>query len=97
MSVRYAVSIDNGPLKIIDTRTFGRSEEWKQNVLRNYVVRNEKLQQINEGKHTLRIYAIDPGVVLDRILIDLGGLKSAYSVIPETNQTGSPSFSNNIK
>ena len=72
-SVRYAISIDNGPLKIIDTRTFGRSEEWKQNVLRNYVVRNEKLQQINGGKHILRVYTIDPGVVLDRIVIDLAG------------------------
>ncbi|MEO6719134.1 MAG: glycosyl hydrolase 115 family protein [Ferruginibacter sp.] len=92
MSVRYGVSIDNGPLKIIDTKTFDRDEEWKQNVLRNYAVRNEKMQYINEGRHTLRIYAIDPGVVLDRIVIDLGGLKSAYGVIPQTNQTGSRSF-----
>ncbi|MEO6455128.1 MAG: hypothetical protein ABIN97_13695, partial [Ginsengibacter sp.] len=97
MSVRYAVSIDNGPLKIIDSRTFGRSEEWKQNVLRNYAVRNEKLQHINAGRHTLRIYTIDPGVVLDRILIDLGGLKSAYSVIPQTRQIVSPPSSSNKK
>ncbi|MEO6733565.1 MAG: glycosyl hydrolase 115 family protein [Ferruginibacter sp.] len=97
MSVRYGVSIDNGPLKIIDTRTSGRSEEWKQNVLRNYAVRSEKMQHINAGKHTLRIYTIDPGVVLDRILIDLGGLKSAYSVIPQTRQIVSPPSSSNKK
>ncbi|MEO6674760.1 MAG: glycosyl hydrolase 115 family protein, partial [Ginsengibacter sp.] len=97
MSVRFAVSIDNGPLKIIDTRTSGRSDEWKQNVLRNYAVKNEKLQHINAGRHTLRIYTIDPGVVLDRILIDLGGLKSAYSVIPQTRQIVSPPSSSNKK
>ena len=33
--MRYAVSIDDGPLTIVDFKTFGRSEEWKQNVLRN--------------------------------------------------------------
>jgi hypothetical protein len=96
-TVRYAISIDNGPLKIIDTRTFGRSEEWKQNVLRNYAVRNEKFQYLDEGRHTLRIYTIDPGVVLDRIVIDLGGLKSAYGVIPETNQVRFQPFSSNKK
>ena len=92
ISVRYAVSIDDGPVKIIDARTFERSEEWKQNVLRNYAIRKEQLQHIQAGKHTLRIYAIDPGIVLDRIVIDLGGLKSAYGVIPETTQIGSPPF-----
>jgi hypothetical protein len=38
-SMRYALSVDDGPLQIVDFRTFGRSEEWKQNVLRN---RSEK-------------------------------------------------------
>jgi hypothetical protein len=32
----------------------------------------------------LKIYGIDPGVMLDEIRIDLGGLKKAYSLLPET-------------
>jgi hypothetical protein len=39
---------------------------------------------LNAGKHTLKIYSVDPGVIIDEIRIDLGGLKKAYSVIPET-------------
>lgn len=39
-SMRYAVAVDDGPLKIIDFRTFGRSEEWKQNVLSNRAEKN---------------------------------------------------------
>lgn len=31
--MRYAVSVDNGPLKVVDFKMQGRSEEWKQNVL----------------------------------------------------------------
>jgi len=83
-SVRYAVSIDNGPLKTVDIRTVGRSEEWKQNVLRNRAERKIKMPFLTAGKHTLKIFCIDPGVILDEILIDLGGLKKAYSSVPET-------------
>lgn len=67
--MRYAVSIDNGPLKVLDFKTQGRSEEWKQNVLRNSAIRKIKTQDLKPGKHTLRIYMIDPGVILDRIFI----------------------------
>jgi len=83
-SMRYAVSVDDGPLKLVDFKTVGRTEEWKQNVLRNSAIKKVEGQTINPGKHTLKIFMVDPGVVLDRIVIDLGGLKKAYSVIPET-------------
>lgn len=83
-SVRYAVSIDNGPMKTVDIKTFGRSEEWKQNVLRNRAERKIEMSFLTAGKHTLKIHSIDPGVILDEIRIDLGGLKKAYSTIPET-------------
>ena len=83
-SMRYAVSVDGGQLQIVNFRTFGRSEEWKQNVLKNLAERKLSFSSIDKGKHTLRIYSIDPGVTLQNILIDLGGLKKAYGAIPET-------------
>ncbi len=76
--MRYAVSVDNGPVKIVDFKTQGRSEEWKQNVLTNTAIRKINIGELNSGKHTLRIYMIDPGVILDRIWIDFGGLKKGY-------------------
>jgi hypothetical protein len=82
--MRYAISIDDGPLTTVDFRTVGRSEEWKQNVLSNSAIRKVTLQKIGAGRHVLKIYSIDPGVVLDRIVIDLGGLRSHYGIIPET-------------
>ena len=83
-SMRYAVSVDNGPVRLVDFRTVGRSDEWKQNVLKNQASREIQLQFLKKGKHTLRLYAVDPGVVVNRILIDLGGLKKAYGTINET-------------
>jgi hypothetical protein len=83
-NLRYAVSIDDGAIKTVDFETAGRSEEWKQNVLRNRAERKIEMPYLNPGKHKLRIYCIDPGVILDEIRIDLGGLKKAYGAIPET-------------
>ena len=90
--MRYAVSVDGGPLQVVDFRTFGRSEEWKQNVLKNRAEKKVPLSTLAKGAHTLRIYSVDPGVVLQKVLVDLGGLKKAYSTVPETKPvpTGAP-------
>jgi hypothetical protein len=75
--VRYAVSIDNGPLKIVDFKTAGRSEEWKRNVLSNTAQR-KIAETLAAGKHTLTIYMIDPGVIIDRLEISLGNVPPYY-------------------
>jgi hypothetical protein len=82
--MRYAVAIDDNAPEVLDFKTVGRSEEWKQNVLRNNSIKKFKSQLLNKGRHVLKIYAIDPGVILDRITIDLGGLQKVYGTIPET-------------
>jgi hypothetical protein len=83
-SMRYALSVDKGPMQIVDFRTFGRSEEWKQNVLRNRAERVIPLSLLEKGKHTLRIYAVDPGMMLDGSLINLDRNIKAYGAIEET-------------
>jgi len=82
--MRYAASVDDGPATVLNFRTIGRSEEWKQNVLSNAALRSIKVPELKAGKHQLKIYLIDPGVILDRIVFDLGGLKPFYGLIPET-------------
>ncbi|WP_276483004.1 glycosyl hydrolase 115 family protein [Paraflavitalea pollutisoli] len=84
VSMRYGVRLDDGAVQVVDTRTLGRSEEWKQNVLSNTTVRQIAWPSLLPGKHRLTIYAIDPGVILDRILIRFGNAAPAYGVVPET-------------
>ena len=50
----------------------------------NALFRAIQMPFLDRGKHVLRIYSVDPGVILDEIRIDLGGLKKAYSGITET-------------
>ncbi|AUC21058.1 hypothetical protein BTO15_02520 [Polaribacter sejongensis] len=82
--VRCAVSIDDAEPVIVDFQTFGRDDEWKQNVLKNATQKQAK-QIINKaGKHTLKIWMVDPGVMIDQVLIDLGGKKESYAFPKET-------------
>ena len=83
-SVRCAVAIDDDVPKVLDFKTVGRTEEWKQNVLSNTAVRKYNLQLLQPGQHVLKIYMVDPGVILDRITLNLGGLQKGYGTIPET-------------
>ncbi|MCH5684600.1 hypothetical protein LWM68_10175 [Niabella sp. W65] len=39
-AIRYAVRINDGPEQTVNYATEGRSEEWKENVLRNQAIRN---------------------------------------------------------
>lgn len=72
--VRIAVSIDNEKPRIKSFRTKGRSEEWKTNVERNMsVIKTSK--RLDTGSHTITIWAIDPGIVLDQITGYFGELK----------------------
>jgi hypothetical protein len=40
------------------------------------------------GWHKLPIWAMDPGIVLDKIVVDLGGLQASYPGPPETRPLG---------
>lgn len=82
--VRCALAIDDAEPVLVDFQTLGRSDEWKQNVLKNASVKSTKQIVDKAGKHTLKIWMVDPGVMLDQVLIDLGGWKDSYAFPPET-------------
>ncbi|SDH24044.1 Glycosyl hydrolase family 115 [Dyadobacter soli] len=86
--MRYAVKVDDGPVKIFNFKTIGRSNEWKQNVLANSAKRTLKIPSLPAGKHKLTVYMIDPGVVLQHIFIDLGAEEAYYGTLPGTVRCG---------
>jgi len=71
--VRIALSIDGDKPQIRSFRTKGRSEQWKTNVERNMAIIKIK-KELESGNHTISIWAVDPGVVLDKITVYLGDL-----------------------
>jgi hypothetical protein len=80
--LRLGVQIDDEAVQILDFETHGRSEEWKQGVLSNSAVRTFTLGQFPGGAHRIRLYALDPGVLLDRIDVRLDGAPDYYGAPP---------------
>jgi hypothetical protein len=75
--LRYAVAIDSEAPQVVDLETPENSAIWSKNVLRGsaYGTTEHPLQP---GRHTVRVYMVDPGVVIDHLTIDLGGLPKSY-------------------
>ncbi|WP_256869382.1 glycosyl hydrolase 115 family protein [Sphingobium lactosutens] len=80
--LRLGIQVDDGPMQILDFETHGRSEEWKQNVLSNTAERRIAIPQLRKGRHDIKIHAIDPGFLLDRIDIRLNGAADPYGAPP---------------
>lgn len=79
--VKVAIQLDGGPLQVVDFQTLGRSDAWRQNVLTNTAVQTIPLTLLPAGTHELKLYALDPGVMIDRIEIDLDGAKKHYGAV----------------
>ncbi|WP_321423718.1 glycosyl hydrolase 115 family protein [uncultured Bacteroides sp.] len=79
-SIRYAVSVDNEKPQVVAYETGFRSEPWKINVLRNQSL-NTTLHKINiPGKHTIRISALDPEVIVDQLMLDFNKDRKFYKI-----------------
>lgn len=70
--LRFAISVNDEKPQVFDYQTQGRSEEWKENILRNQTIRTSIHRITNAGKQILKITAIDEGVILDQVKI-VGG------------------------
>lgn len=83
--LRYAVSFDGGAEQVVNFNGHYRGElgQWQAESI---IKTSTKHLITNAGKHTLRFRALDPGVVLQKIMIDTGGLQSSYLGAPESDQ-----------
>ena len=85
MKLRYSVSIDGADPRITDIRTAEYSKPWGTNVLRAAAIgTTEHALAAGKGKHMLKLRPLDPGLVFDKVVIDLGGLKPSQLGPPET-------------
>ena len=67
--LRFSISLDDAAPEVISYETKGRSEEWKENVLRNQAIRTVRLPVSGKKSHKLVIKALDEGVILDQVML----------------------------
>jgi len=75
---RVAVSLDDQTCQIIEY------EKGNRDVMSNLMTLHGDLQVDRPGQHVLKIRMVDPGIVIDKIILDTGGLKESYLGPPES-------------
>lgn len=76
--VRLAVALDDAEPQLLDLTTNFDNKIWQQSVLDNIRILQHRLQVKRSGLHQLRVYLVDPAVVLQKITIDTGALQPGY-------------------
>ena len=84
---RYAIALDDASPQMI-SQPFSMSEtdrQWQENVLRNAALTSSVHPVTRPGLHTLKIWMVDPGIVIDALEGETAGAaKLGYIWPPET-------------
>jgi hypothetical protein len=81
--LRYAISFDGGEEQIVNINGSYRGElgPWQA----DRIIEKTTQHEIDTpGAHRLRIRVLEPGIVLQKILIDCGGLKPSFLGAPQS-------------
>ena len=82
--IKFAVAIDGEPPRIININEGEEVPDWKyaawwqKSVADHIKIKRSSHGRLDAGTHTLRVWMIDPGVVIQRFVIDAGGLRPSY-------------------
>jgi hypothetical protein len=86
--LRFAVSFDGQPPQVVDALAQNSQADWEESVKDN--VRKVKSTHMlaTSGYHTLKFWMVDPSVVLEKLVVNLGGLRPSYLGPPESYRGG---------
>ena len=82
--LRFAVAFDNESPQIVDALADSSPKAWEESVKDNVRALTTTHNLTGSGYHTLRYWMVDPGVVLEKIVVNLGGLQASYLGPPES-------------
>ncbi|KAF2265992.1 hypothetical protein CC78DRAFT_170348 [Lojkania enalia] len=90
--LKLAVGLDSaGPTTItpVPSHTLGSMPSgWSESVINGARVVSANLGRVEPGRHELSVWLLEPGTVVHRIVIDLGGVKSSYLGPWESGKVG---------
>jgi lysophospholipase L1-like esterase len=88
--VRYAVSFDDEAPQVVTLVPAGwkavreGQKDWEKSVADNAHHGRSKHRILAPGYHTLKVWMVDAAVVVQKLIVDLGGLKPSYLGPPES-------------
>lgn len=87
--LRYAVAVDNQTpqtVKYIQDQTGGNLPVGWGDAVANAAWKSTVNATMASGKHTLRVWLLEPAVVLQKVVVDLGGVRASYLWPPESTR-----------
>jgi len=82
--LEVAVSVDGGEPVILNMHKDRKSQDWDESVKNNMTLVSTVQNLSSVGNHTLKIWMVDPGVVLEKITIETGEHRKSYLGAPES-------------
>ncbi|MCO5947521.1 glycosyl hydrolase 115 family protein [Mucilaginibacter flavidus] len=82
--LRYAISIDNEQPQVININADQSPQAWSIDVSNNIKKLTSTHRISKTGRHVLKYWMVDPGVVLQKLVINCGGEKPSYLGPPES-------------
>ena len=87
--LRYAVSFDNEAPRTVtivpaDFNANSYDNDWPATVEHNCRHVESTFALDKPGYHTLKIWMVDPGIVVEKIVVNTGGVKQSYLGPPES-------------
>ena len=84
--LRYAVSIDGGEEQVVNINGHYKGElgKWQAESI---IETSSKFKISTTGRHTIRFRVLDAGIVLQKIMLDMVGLKPSYLGAPQSQYT----------
>lgn len=76
--LRYAISFDNEAPQVVNLHADNSDRAWAQSVSDNIRISTSTHTLLKAGHHTLKIWPLDNGIVLQKIVIDWGGVRKSY-------------------
>lgn len=82
--LRFAIAVDDNPFKIVNMHENLTMRDWEIWVANNIAVINSEIKIDNPGKHAIKFRIIDPGVVLQKIVVETGESLESYLGAPQS-------------
>jgi len=82
--LQYALAFDDEEPRISDLHPEHSNKNWEQWVANNIIIDSSGFRLHRPGKHILKFWIVDPGIVLQKIVIGFPGVKPSYLGPPET-------------
>jgi hypothetical protein len=86
--LRYAISFDDEAPQVIDALAQHSVNDWETSVKDGVRKVKSAHSLTGTGYHTLKFWMVDPGVVLQKLVVNLGGVKPSYLGPPESYHHG---------